>query len=65
MSTPPTPEPEPKPRRGGPRPKYGHETPITRTFSILPSQLEYLTQLGDGNRSEGLRRVTSAHRVRP
>lgn len=64
MKNPPATPPAPKPRRGGPTPKFGAETPIARTFSILPSDLEHLLTLGHGNRSAGLRAALDFYRQR-
>ncbi len=52
----PTPPP-PARKRTGPPNVHPTEEPVTKTFSILPSDLRTLTALGNGNRSAGLRAV--------
>lgn len=56
----PTPTP-PRKRTGPPGISLTEET-ITKTFSILPSDLKALESIGNGNRSAGLRTVLNFYR---
>jgi len=61
---------EKQPRHGGARagagrkPTPAHLRKQTYSFSLLPSQFDYLKALGNGNASEGLRIVTREHQER-
>ncbi len=59
------PTPTPPRKRTGPPGIHPTEEPTTKTFSVLPSDLRTLTDLGDGNRSAGLRAVLASYRRIP
>lgn len=49
-------------KRTGPPNVHPTEEPVTKTFSILPSDLKTLEAIGNGNRSAGLRTVLNFYR---